>query len=255
MLGISFSIITITPWAWADVQGLVNDAQDTVKDTAGNVQNQVDNTVGGVKDTVDDAVEGVKDTVDNTVDGVKDTVDKVQDQVDNVQDKVDDPTGGAIDDTVDDTQKKIDDTVDRGDDVLGDVIGKDPAGPVGPPDPPKPPDQKDGPGGGNVGVGIGSNAQDSGPGSGNSAGERDGIDLFGAPSLAAAETGAQEAGASSSDEADGLVESAVEAARRFAFPLALTLLVAAFLAIQNRIDSRDPKFALAAADDEFLAFE
>jgi hypothetical protein len=59
---------------------------------------------------------------------------------------------------------------------------------------------------------------------------------------------------SSSENETGVLErigdAALEAARRLAFPLALALIVAAFLAIQGRFDSRDPKLALAPVDAE-----
>jgi hypothetical protein len=49
---------------------------------------------------------------------------------------------------------------------------------------------------------------------------------------------------------------AAEAAEQVAFPLALALMVGAFLMVQNRIDRRDPKLALAPidADHETLTF-
>lgn len=43
---------------------------------------------------------------------------------------------------------------------------------------------------------------------------------------------------------------AAEAAKQMAFPLALTLLVGAFLTMQNRMDRKDPKLALAPVDSE-----
>lgn len=43
---------------------------------------------------------------------------------------------------------------------------------------------------------------------------------------------------------------ATEAAQQAAFPIALILMVAAFLMVQNRIDSKDPKLALAPVDSE-----
>lgn len=53
-----------------------------------------------------------------------------------------------------------------------------------------------------------------------------------------------------------LLEAAVEAVKRFAFPLALTILVVAFLLIQNRIDSRDPKLTAASItfEEDLLSF-
>lgn len=43
---------------------------------------------------------------------------------------------------------------------------------------------------------------------------------------------------------------AAEAVQRAAFPLTLALLVGAFLMVQNRVDRRDPKLALAPVDSE-----
>ena len=46
-----------------------------------------------------------------------------------------------------------------------------------------------------------------------------------------------------------------EAARRFAFPLLLSALVAAYLFFQGRVDKRDPKLVLAPMDTDTLLFE
>ena len=53
-----------------------------------------------------------------------------------------------------------------------------------------------------------------------------------------------------------LTEAAVEAAKKFAFPILLSILVAAFMLIQDRVDRKDPKLALAAVDtdQEWLSF-
>jgi hypothetical protein len=48
--------------------------------------------------------------------------------------------------------------------------------------------------------------------------------------------------------------AAAEAARQVAFPLALALLVAAFLMVQNRLDRRDPKLAEAPIAPDVLRF-
>jgi hypothetical protein len=42
----------------------------------------------------------------------------------------------------------------------------------------------------------------------------------------------------------------VRTANRFSFPLGLTLMVIAFLAVQGRIDRRDPKLRLAPVDSK-----
>jgi hypothetical protein len=43
-------------------------------------------------------------------------------------------------------------------------------------------------------------------------------------------------------------------AKRLAFPLALIVLVFAFVTVQNRLDRKDPKLALAAATPDVLNF-
>jgi hypothetical protein len=47
----------------------------------------------------------------------------------------------------------------------------------------------------------------------------------------------------------------VEAARQLGFPLALAVIVVAFAMIQNYIDRKDPKLALAPIRPEVLRFE
>ena len=55
---------------------------------------------------------------------------------------------------------------------------------------------------------------------------------------------------------DQVAEGLTDAARRFAFPLAVAALVAAFLIVQGRIDRRDPKLAAAPVDgrDDIVRF-
>ncbi len=48
---------------------------------------------------------------------------------------------------------------------------------------------------------------------------------------------------------------AIEAAKELAFPLALALIVLLFVAVQNRIDRKDPKLALAPVAPDLLRFE
>ncbi len=52
-------------------------------------------------------------------------------------------------------------------------------------------------------------------------------------------------------------QEVVEALRRFAFPLTLAVLVVAFLAVQGRLDRKDPKLALApvTSGQELLSFQ
>jgi hypothetical protein len=56
--------------------------------------------------------------------------------------------------------------------------------------------------------------------------------------------------------AGSVVQQAGELAKEIAFPLALLLMVGAFLAIQSRWDKQDPKLAMAPVDvdEQYLSF-
>ncbi|MDQ4145356.1 MAG: hypothetical protein M3198_16765 [Actinomycetota bacterium] len=68
-------------------------------------------------------------------------------------------------------------------------------------------------------------------------------------------TASASVGKSELEDRPELGESVLEAAKDFAFPLALTLLVGIYVAVQHRIDRRDPKLVLAPVDHEYLSFE
>jgi hypothetical protein len=55
---------------------------------------------------------------------------------------------------------------------------------------------------------------------------------------------------------DRLAEAALEAAKAFAFPAILIGLMVGFVLVQNRIDHRDPKLALApvSSEHDYLSF-
>jgi hypothetical protein len=54
---------------------------------------------------------------------------------------------------------------------------------------------------------------------------------------------------------DRIGSAAIQAAKALAFPLALTLIVLLFVMVQNRIDRKDPKLALAPIAPDLLRFE
>jgi len=54
---------------------------------------------------------------------------------------------------------------------------------------------------------------------------------------------------------DRIGSLAIQAAEALAFPLALALIVLLFVAVQNRIDRKDPKLALAPVAPDLLRFE
>jgi hypothetical protein len=63
----------------------------------------------------------------------------------------------------------------------------------------------------------------------------------------------------SAEQGSGALErigrAVVGAAEDFAFPVALALMVAAFLIVQDRLDRKDPKLALAPHRPEVVRFE
>ena len=54
---------------------------------------------------------------------------------------------------------------------------------------------------------------------------------------------------------DRIGSRAIQVAKALAFPLALALIVLLFVAVQNRIDRKDPKLALAPVAPDLLRFE
>jgi glycerol-3-phosphate acyltransferase PlsY len=56
------------------------------------------------------------------------------------------------------------------------------------------------------------------------------------------------------DDGGGVLVAAARLVRTLAVPLALILLVIGFLFMQNRIDRKDPKLALAPVGSEHLTF-
>jgi len=54
---------------------------------------------------------------------------------------------------------------------------------------------------------------------------------------------------------DRIGSLAIQAAKELAFPLALAVIVLLFVAVQNRIDRKDPKLALAPMTPDLLRFE
>jgi hypothetical protein len=54
---------------------------------------------------------------------------------------------------------------------------------------------------------------------------------------------------------DRIGSLAIQAAKELAFPLALAVIVLLFVAVQNRIDRKDPKLALAPITPDLLRFE
>jgi hypothetical protein len=245
-----------------DTGGQVGDTVGEVGDTVGEVGDTVGDTGGQVGDTVGDTGGQVGDTVGDTGGQVGDTIggpggDIVGDASEDVGNTVKDTTG-KVGDTIADTGGEVEDTVGEVGGDTGGAVGRLGGATDGTAD-----DLVGGnvPGVGNAGegprfgavspgfaknffsdaTGIGSQRAPSlgGPFGAADALDLSGTELVGSASDVAAPVGFEE-----------FVQEALEAARQFAFPLVLTLLVGAYLMLQSRVDKRDPKLAMASVDPE-----
>ena len=246
MLSTTAFLIALTPGsARAADCGLLGTSciTDTVEQTAGGavstVQGTVDQTVDTVDQTVDDVVTVVEETVDETVDQVVAVVEETVDTVKKTTDKVVD----TVDDTVDDTVNTVDDTVNA----------LDPVTPV-------PPDghSEQGP---NDPSGSGSRPKTEPavvrPDRPNrSAPTLEEVALVSGTSPASdAVIVTSTSTTSSVDPLGQFAGSLPEVARALAFPLVLVGLVLGFVAVQNHLDRKDPKLALATTTPDVLTFE
>ncbi len=192
---------------------------------------------------------------------VDDTVDKAE--------KVFQDTTETVDETVDKVQKEASGAVDTVEDTVEDVVGKppdtptDPTDPTKPTDPGKPHDPQDPPGtkgDPRTRVKGAEHLRERGGQSGSGAGSAAGLgasrllDPFG-PRTPSSQTLESLAATPTKPPLDAFGQTVLDAAKQFAFPLLLTILVGVFLAVQSRIDRRAPKLALAPLDQDLLSFE
>jgi hypothetical protein len=224
----------------------VDDALDQV---GGNASGDITDTPGEIGDAVNDTVDDVTGDAGDAVEDAGDTVGGT--------------VGGDAGETVTDTTDGTSDTITGGGDKAGDTAG----GVVGSIE-----EGVDGVTGGNEGPGDtespeGSTGGDTGPK--GTSGSPTVVESSGPASIEDG-TGADDSGSAGtspgvtselSNTADtgavtGVAGALVDSARRFAFPLLLSLAVAVFLALQNRWDHKDPKLARALVDrsDDFLSF-
>ncbi|MDQ3957302.1 MAG: hypothetical protein M3273_03155 [Actinomycetota bacterium] len=248
----------------------VEDAVDTAEDT-----------VGGVTDGASDTIDDVNDTVDETTGGVPDVVDDVTDTVGEVTEDVTDTVGGATDDvtgtvdevtdpvtgTVDDVTGPVNDAVENAKDQLGNnattvvdkvqdtvdslLNGSTPG--TDPGDVPR----------GAVAGGDGLLDPAAIEALVRAAGTKEPslVDGFAgaSPVVASPATtrGATSDAPAAASALERIARSATEVAERIAFPLFLAVAVGLFVVVQNRVDRRDPKLALAAldADEDLLRFD
>jgi hypothetical protein len=204
-------------------------------------------TVDETSEAVDDAAQGTVDAVEGTVETVEgvvdDAVDAVENTVENVTDAVDDVLG-TVDDTVDDV---IDDVVGEPDDAT-----------------PTPPEEEvagEAPASGDGRTGSGDpaatgGAPDRGPPNVEGRPAADHLaSAFGDAAGGGPDAGAAAAIRSAPSDAPGVGGfDAGALAATVAFPAVIALAVATFLAIQNRLDRRDPKLAIAPVGPDVVAF-
>ncbi len=236
----------------------VTDAVDEVAgDTGDAVDETTDGAIGGVVDEVTETVEEVTDTGGGMNDTVEETVDPVTDTVDDVT--------GPVEETVNDVRDELGNNggglAERVGGVLEEVLGGSSQAPGDPATAPT------------GASGVGPNAGGSGStgavptdvkglrtGSSTDAATVP-IDGFAANLVAAGDAPFASEAARTDPAGPSLVEriarSASEVAGRIAFPMLLALAVAAFIVVQNHIDRKDPKLALAAVDaeEDLLGFE
>jgi hypothetical protein len=254
--------------AYAQVGQVVDAVGDAVSDTTG----QVGDTVGEVGGTVGDAVgdtggaggDAVEEAGSEAGDAVGgDAGETVKDTTDGVGQTVKDTTG-QVGNTIGGISEEVGETTGEGGGTVGTVVKKI---------------------GGEVGDGVDELLDDPLPGSGsafpdlspfgavtpsffgagsNSAGERTLSlgNLFGeANRIDDLNLSTGDLVGTAPDVPDpvgfeGFLGDVTEAARQFAFPLALTVLVIAYMLVQGHFDRRDPKLAIAIVDseDDLLSF-
>jgi hypothetical protein len=243
-------LITLSPAARAacpvtDLECIVEDVGDGVTD---DVQEVVDDVVDPVADDVEETVDPVVDDVEEVVPVLEDVEDVVDDVVDDVEEIVEDTTGVDVDPPTvggDDPAEGGGSVVDSGPAPTEPV---EPGTPRGPEDPEAP---------GDPGV-----ADDPAGGSktdGSSAGDDPGGEIL---------TTAASVGGTVIDAESAAARLAIKAPAFFdriggiagiatvlAFPLVLALVVGTFVLVQNRIDRRDPRLALAPVRPDDLRFE
>src|SRR6266508_2280706 len=203
----------------------VTDLTCTVADPVTAVQDTTTEVAGTATSAVDQTNTTVEETAATATDQVNDTVKGVLGEVPNPPDPgvIDDPTG-----------------------ILPDVLGSTVTQPSGP-----------------GATEPGGNATATGPGGGKSRIAGGAVSPLsfrrGPVKGSVAATISSTPAVSLTAPRRGLFERigslAIQAAEALAFPLALAVIVLLFVAVQNRIDRKDPKLALAPVAPDLLRFE
>jgi hypothetical protein len=197
-------------------------------------------------ETTADPVTAIADTTTSTVDQATTTVDEtaaaVTDQANQAVDTVTDTVKGIVEQTPDPIDPGV---IDDPTGILPDVLGSTVT-------------QSSGPGA----TGAGGDGTATGPGEVKSR-TVDGAGplgfgrgpVFGPVSAPIPSTPAASLTIPPRGLFERIASRAIQAAEELAFPLALAVIVLLFVAIQNRIDRKDPKLALAPVAPDLLRFE
>jgi hypothetical protein len=219
----------------------------------------VDDVQDGVTDDVQEVVDGVQDVTDPIVDDVEETVDPILDDVEEVVPVVED-VEDVVDDVIDDVEEVVEDTT--GIDVDPPTVGEDPGqgaesgpAPTEPAGPgtPRDPGDPETPGGPGAADDPASGAKTDG-----AAGAGAGAFLTTAASVGGTTIETESAVARLAIKAPAFFDrigGIAGIAAALAFPLLLALMAGTFVLLQNRIDRRDPRLALAPVRPDDLRFE
>lgn len=243
---LAIGIVSASP---AQAQLNVPSVDDALDQVGGDAVGDVTDAPGEVGDTVNDAID---DITEEAGDAIEDTGETVGGAV-----------GGDAGQTITDTTGGASDSVtangDKAGDTAGGVVGSiedGVDGVTGGSDSPGQTEDPEGTTGGGLGThgtaGSPTVVESSGPASAGDGSSADDSSSIGTPPNDSKDlVNTSETGALS-----GVAGALVDSARRFAFPLLLSLAVAVFLALQNRWDHKDPKLARALIDrsDDFLSF-
>ncbi len=260
-LALWVGLIALAPSASAQVE--VTQVGDPVGDVTGTVENTTDDVTGTVGDTVADTANKAGDTVTDVGNSAGDTVTDVGDTVGETvgSDTISDATGtlgGAVKDitksagdTIKDTGGQLAAATDDGTRSIDKLLGKKSGSSYTVPSGRKMNEAR---------FGTEVKAHEvwnvrgmAGNGASFVAGEFGGF----APSIASqlGELASQTQLFTRPTLAE-IARAAQEAIKQFTFPIALTLMVAAFMLAQGKLDRKDPKLALAAVDtdEDMLSF-
>lgn len=196
-------------------------------------------------------VEETAGTVEGTVEEVEETAGQVLDEVEETAGAVLEDPPGTVDQTLESVQDTVDQVLSGAGDVAEDLPAVDP--PAGTPAPADPP-----PGSTQPGDPTGEGSTPGVPGDGTPVPTDTGFAGSTTGGLTGLPAGQPDAsspiGREGPSDPIGRLLGSVPPIAAVGFPLLLIAIVLLFLAVQDRIDRRDPKLALVPVGTEFVEF-